>query len=46
MAEAEETSEDTQECPKCEGKGKYFDPGRNLVAVRCEDCGGSGKVPK
>jgi DnaJ-class molecular chaperone len=33
------------ECPRCGGRGKYADPRRALVSVRCERCDGSGQVP-
>lgn len=45
MSENKETNEETKDCPKCEGRGKYHDVKRHLVMVRCEECGGSGKVP-
>jgi DnaJ-class molecular chaperone len=46
MAETnEQTEENTKDCPKCEGKGRYHDLNRLLVQVTCEECGGSGKVP-
>ena len=34
-----------KECPKCEGRGKYYDRRRHLVQVKCDRCGGSGRVP-
>lgn len=38
--------EETKECPRCEGRGKYADRERDpLVQVTCERCDGSGKVP-
>lgn len=42
MTEADET----KDCPRCEGRGKYADRQRGpLVQVTCERCEGSGRVP-
>jgi DnaJ-class molecular chaperone len=38
--------DDTKQCGRCGGSGKYADPQRGpLVQVTCESCDGSGKVP-
>jgi DnaJ-class molecular chaperone len=40
------TGDDTKECPRCTGRGKYADPQRDpLVQITCERCEGSGRVP-
>jgi hypothetical protein len=36
-------SEQTKDCPRCGGRGRYADPRRDPL-VR-ERCGGSGRVP-
>ena len=46
MAEESKEAQGGDECPKCEGRGKYYDKSRHLVAVKCEECGGSGKASK
>ncbi len=39
-------TDDTKDCPRCRGGGKYADPQRGpLVQVTCERCEGSGRVP-
>ncbi|MDQ3849182.1 MAG: hypothetical protein M3296_01000 [Actinomycetota bacterium] len=39
-------SDETKDCPRCEGRGKYADPQRDpLVQINCERCDGSGRVP-
>ncbi len=39
-------SEETKDCPRCRGRGKYADPQRGpLVQVVCVRCEGSGRVP-
>ena len=39
-------TDDTKDCPRCRGSGKYADPKRGpLVQVECERCEGSGRVP-
>ena len=35
-----------KDCTKCGGRGKYADPSKTLVAIRCDRCEGSGKVPQ
>ena len=38
--------DDTKDCPRCEGRGKYADPQRGpLVRADCELCDGTGTVP-
>ena len=38
-------TDDTKDCPRCEGRGKYADPQRGpLVQITCARCEGSGKV--
>ena len=38
--------DDTKDCPRCSGRGKYTDPGQDpLVRVTCDRCEGSGRVP-
>ena len=40
------SDDNTKECPRCSGRGKYTDPERApLVRVTCERCDGSGRVP-
>lgn len=39
-------NEDTKQCPRCEGRGKYADPQKGpLVQITCTSCEGSGQVP-
>jgi DnaJ-class molecular chaperone len=39
-------TEEMKDCPRCQGRGRYADPGRDpLVRVNCERCHGSGRVP-
>ena len=39
-------TDDTKECGRCGGRGKYADPQKGpLVQVICPSCEGSGKVP-
>ena len=39
-------AENTKECPRCSGRGKYADPEKGpLVQITCESCDGSGRVP-
>ena len=39
-------ADDTKECGRCSGSGKYADPQKGpLVQVTCPSCDGSGKVP-
>ncbi len=39
-------SDESKECPRCEGRGKYADPQRGpLVRITCPSCDGSGRVP-
>ena len=38
--------DDTKECGRCEGRGKYADPQKGpLVQITCPTCEGSGRVP-
>jgi DnaJ-class molecular chaperone len=40
------SADDTKDCPRCSGRGKYADPQRGpLVQIKCERCEGSGRVP-
>ncbi|MCA1689715.1 MAG: hypothetical protein LC720_04505 [Actinobacteria bacterium] len=37
---------ETKDCPRCGGRGRYADPARDpLVRVECDRCDGSGQVP-
>ena len=39
-------TDDTKECPRCSGRGKYADPQHDpLVQITCPRCEGSGRVP-
>lgn len=39
-------SDDTKDCPRCSGRGKYADPQQApLVQITCPRCEGSGRVP-
>jgi DnaJ-class molecular chaperone len=38
-------NDDTKDCPRCSGRGKYADPHRALVQITCPRCEGSGRVP-
>jgi DnaJ-class molecular chaperone len=39
-------ADDTKECGRCSGRGKYADPQKGpLVQITCPSCDGSGKVP-
>ncbi len=38
-------SDDSKDCPRCDGRGKYADPKRGpLVQITCDLCDGSGRV--
>lgn len=38
-------TEDTKECTRCGGHGKYADPAKGpLVQITCPSCDGSGRV--
>ena len=38
-------AENTKECTRCGGRGKYADPETDpLVQITCESCDGSGRV--
>lgn len=40
------TSNDTKQCPRCSGRGKYADRQKGpLVQITCQRCEGSGRVP-
>jgi len=37
--------DETKECPRCGGRGKYADRSRDpLVQINCASCDGSGRV--
>ncbi len=39
-------TDETKQCPRCRGRGKYADPRRDaLVQITCTRCEGSGRVP-
>ena len=39
-------ADETKECPRCAGRGKYADPEKGpLVRINCDLCDGSGTVP-
>jgi DnaJ-class molecular chaperone len=39
-------SDETKDCPRCSGRGKYADPQSGpLVQITCPRCEGSGRVP-
>lgn len=43
----EDANQAGKDCTKCGGRGKYADPSKGpLVAVTCNRCEGSGKVPQ
>ena len=38
-------SDDTKQCTRCGGRGKYADPEKGpLVQITCPSCDGSGRV--
>jgi len=45
IAVAMSSGDDTKDCPRCGGRGKYADPEKGpLVQITCQLCDGSGRV--
>jgi len=39
------SEQNTKDCPRCRGRGKYADPQKDpLVQITCQLCDGSGRV--